>query len=71
MTRGQQSLKFCVNHLLFRSLHQIVEAFRQVLLDVRAGNSNFAKSFSEKSNHTMYQDENPLRGLLSLQNFQS
>ena len=41
---------------------------RQVLLDIRAENSNLAKSLSEKSNHAMYQDENPHRGLLSLQN---
>ena len=41
---------------------------RQVLLNIRAGNSNLAKSLTEKSNHAMYQDENPHRGLLSLQN---
>ena len=34
---------------------------RQVLFDLRAGNSNLAKSLSEKSNHAMYQDENPHR----------
>ena len=41
---------------------------RQVLFDLPAGNSNLAKSLSEKSNHAMYQDENPHRCLLSLQN---
>ena len=41
---------------------------RQVLLDIRAGSSNLAKSLSEKSNHAMYQDENPYKCLLSLQN---
>ena len=41
---------------------------RQVLFDIRAGNSNLAKSLSEKSNHAMHQDENPHRCLLSLQN---
>ena len=41
---------------------------RQVLFDLRAGNSNLAKSLGEKSNHAMYQDENPHRCLLSLQN---
>ena len=40
---------------------------RQVLFDIRAGNSNLAKSLTEKSNHAMYQDENPHRCLLSLQ----
>ena len=30
---------------------------RQVLLGIRAENSNLAKSLSEKSNHAMYQDE--------------
>ena len=44
---------------------------RQVLFDVRAGNSDLAKSLSEKSNHAMYQDENPDRGLLSLENHQN
>ena len=44
---------------------------RQVLSDVRAGNSDLAKSLSEKSNHAMYQDENPHRGLLSLENYQT
>ena len=48
----------------------LVELFtlRQVLFDLRAGNSNLAKSLGEKSNHAMYQDENPHRCLLSLQN---
>ena len=41
---------------------------KQVLLDIRAGNSNLAKYLSEESNHAMYQDENPHRGLLSLPN---
>ena len=44
---------------------------RQVLFDVRAGNSNLAKRLSENSNHAMYQEENPHRGLLSLQNYQN
>ena len=39
---------------------------RQVLFDIRAGNSNLAKSLSEKSNHAMYQDENPHKCLISL-----
>ena len=41
---------------------------RQVLFDIRAGNSNLAKSLSEESNHAMYQAENPHRCLPSLQN---
>ena len=41
---------------------------RQVLFDIRAGNSNLAKSLCEKSNPAMYQHENPRRCLLSLQN---
>ena len=41
---------------------------RQVLFDLRVGNSNLAKSLGEKSNHAMYQDKNPHRCLLSLQN---
>ena len=40
---------------------------RQVSFDLRAGNSNLAKSLGERSNHAMYQDENPHRCLLSLQ----
>ena len=44
------------------------QTLRQVLFDIRAGNSNLAKSLSENSNHGMYQDENPHRCLLSLQN---
>ena len=46
----------------------VLELLRQVLFGIRAGNSNLAKSLSEKSNHAMYQDENPHRCLLSLQN---
>ena len=42
-------------------------SLRQVLFDIRAGNSNLAKSLSEKNNHAMYQDDNPHRCLLSLQ----
>ena len=45
-----------------------LQMLRQVLFDLRAGNSNLAKSLSEKSNHAMYQDENSYRCLLSLQN---
>ena len=45
-----------------------LDILRQVLLDIRAGNSNLAKSLSEKSSHAMYQDKNPHRYLLSLQN---
>ena len=41
---------------------------RQDLFDLRAGNSDLVKSLTEKSNHAMYQDENPHRCLLSLQN---
>ena len=39
---------------------------RQVLFDIRAGNSNLAKSLGGKSNHAMYQDQNPQRCLLSM-----
>ena len=41
---------------------------RQILFDIRAGNSNLAKSLSEKSNHAMYQDENPHRFFAILAN---
>ena len=44
---------------------------RQVTYDVRAGNSDLAKRLSEKSNHAMYQVENPQRGFPSLQNYQN
>ena len=44
------------------------KALRQVLFDIREGNSNLVKSLGEKSNHAMYQDQNPHRCLLSLQN---
>ena len=50
------------------SAFELLERLRQVFFDLRAGNSNLAKSLSEKSNHAMYQDENPHRCLLSLQN---
>ena len=54
--------------LLLTSKKYKKKLLRQVLFDLRAGNSNLAKSLDEKSNHTMYQDENPHRCLLSLQN---
>ena len=44
------------------------ERLRQVLFDIRVGNSNLAKSLGEKSNYAMYEDENQHRYLLSLQN---
>ena len=50
------------------SLQLLEGKLRQVLLDIQAENSNLAKSLSEKSSHAMYQDENPQRCLLSLQN---
>ena len=37
------------------------KSLRQVLFDVRAENSNLAKSPSEKNNHAMYRDENSHR----------
>ena len=46
----------------------LLQQLRQVLFDIRVRNSNLAKSLSEKSNHAMYQDENPHRCLLCLQN---
>ena len=54
---------------------EVGEGCKNVILgfnpDVRAGNSNLAKSLGEKSNHAMYQNENPHRGLPSLQNYES
>ena len=47
------------------------EILREVLFDVQAGNSNLAKRLSEKSNHAMYQEEDPHRGLQSFQNYQN
>ena len=47
---------------------EFTNILRHVLFDIRAGNSNLAKSLGEKSNHAMYQDEKPHRCLLSLQN---
>ena len=47
------------------------KGFEQDLFDVRGRNSNFAKSLSKKSRHAIYEDENPRRGLLSLQNLQN
>ena len=44
---------------------EVYNVLRQFLFEIRAGNSNLAKSLSEKSNHAMYQDENPHRCLLS------
>ena len=48
-----------------------IQILRQVLFDIRVGNSNLAKSLIEISNHAMYQHENPHRCLLSLQNLQN
>ena len=62
-----QSLKTAIIH----QLHKNTQALTQVLFDVRAGNSNLTKSLSENSNHAMYQEENPHRGLLFLQNYQN
>ena len=47
------------------------EYLRQASFDVRAGNSDLAKSLGKESNHAMYQDENPHRSLLSPQNYQN
>ena len=49
------------------TLPQTAKLLRQVLFDIRAGNSNLAKSLGEKSNHAMYQDQNRHRCFLSLQ----
>ena len=49
----------------------LCNVLRQVSFNIRAGNSNLAKSLGEKSNHAMYQDQNPHRCLLSLQNQQN
>ena len=54
--------------LLLTSKKYKKKLLRQVLFDIRAGNSNLAKSLGEKSNHAMYQDQNPHRRLLSFQN---
>ena len=59
-------LKIAVYRFLISFL--VPELLRQVLFDLQAGNSNLAKSLGEKGNHTMYQDENSHRCLLSLQN---
>ena len=50
------------------SEYQNFKMLRQVLFDIRAGNSNMAKRLCEKSNQAMYQDENLHRCLLCLQN---
>ena len=55
-------------HSFCLPLHLLLKELRQVLFDLRAGNSNLAKSLSEKSNHAMYEDKNPHRCLLFLQN---
>ena len=39
------------------------------LFDVKVENSNLTNSLNENSNHAMYQEENPHRGLLFLQNY--
>ena len=44
----------------FSSIHG-VKVLRQFLFDVQLGNSNLAKGLDEKSNHVMYQNENPHR----------
>ena len=43
----------------------------KVYFNIRAGNSNLTKSRSVKSSHSICQNKNPPRGLLSLQNCQS
>ena len=50
---------------------EFLNCLRQVLFDVQAGNSNLAKSLSEKSNHAMYQNENLHTCLLSLHTYQN
>ena len=57
-----------VDRLISSGTQQVCNILRQILFDIRAGNSSLAKSLSEKSNPAMYQDENPHRYLLSLQN---
>ena len=60
--------KVCPSLLFEKSQLIMRENLRQVLFDLRAGISNLAKSLGEKSNDAMYQDENPHRCFLSLQN---
>ena len=57
-----------VNYTNSTDMQGSVRILRQVLFDIRAENSNLAKSLGEKRNHAMYQNGNPHRGLLSLQN---
>ena len=47
------------------------QALTSVLFDVRVGNSNLTERLSENSYHAMYQEENPHRGFLFLQNYQN
>ena len=54
---------------LNRTAYQGSEGFKKVFFDVRAGNSNLAKSLSKKNNDVLCQDENPDRDMLSLHNY--
>ena len=78
MTQQQETVTKQKNPLRIEQGKKLVEynrhkkeELRQVLFDIRAGNSNLAKSLIEISNHAMYQHENPHRCLLSLQNLQN
>ena len=59
LTSYERAFKMLETDMYIAGIGQaVLELSRQVLFDLRAGNSNLAKSLSEKSNHAMYQDEN-------------
>ena len=64
-------LLFLLKVPISASIILLIRKLRQVSFDIGAGNSNLAKSLSEKGNRAMYQDENPHSYLLSLQNKQN
>ena len=72
LTLGRKSLFTIIRklngHPSVIQVYLSMNILKQVLFDIRAGNSNLAKSLSEKGNHAMYQDKNPHRCLLSFQN---
>ena len=51
--------------------YNVEQEFKTSFIWCSSGKFKFGQSLSENSNHALYQEENPHRGLLSLQNYQN
>ena len=51
---GKETHVLLKNYVFLSTDILLLQALRQVLFDVLAGNPNLAKSLNEKSNHAMY-----------------